>query len=171
MEMEKIKSGIIFLLFLSYNELWISLSMSQPNTTTTKKRCPSSSSSTTSTTSTTTPGGHSPAMKKAKSQAIAFSTDKNGLQHRSQQQSSPLHFDPDMDTIEDPNPNDVSRSSSAVTSNLSRKKATPPQPAKKLVIKLLKGNGFISIFTSKFCSFFQYNNCNCWFRSFIYGPC
>ncbi|KAM7505971.1 hypothetical protein LguiB_004875 [Lonicera macranthoides] len=114
--------------------------MSQPNTTTTKKRCPSSSSfcTTTSTTSTTTPGGHSPAMKKAKSQAIAFSTDKNGLQHRSQQQSSPLHFDPDMDTIEDPSPNDVSRSSSAVTSNLSRKKATPPQPAKKLVIKLLK---------------------------------
>ncbi|RAL50260.1 hypothetical protein DM860_007934 [Cuscuta australis] len=82
-----------------------------------------------------------PAMKKAKTQAIACSldTNMNGGQHH-------VHFsseDPSISpSIEDPNlSGDVHTSSSTsggVTANLSRKKAIPPQPAKKLVIKLVK---------------------------------
>ncbi|KAF7120130.1 hypothetical protein RHSIM_Rhsim13G0114000 [Rhododendron simsii] len=79
-------------------------------------------------------------MKKAKSEAVASSLDrnKNGI---------PFRFDdpPSPTTIEDdptnPNYDVVAHSSGGgggVTSNLSRKKATPPHPAKKLVIKLLK---------------------------------
>ncbi|XP_027089059.1 cullin-4 isoform X1 [Coffea arabica] len=100
-----------------------------------------------------------PAMKKAKSQAVAYSLDnnKNG-------QPPHVHFSPDIDVNnasmldveeEDPgslssdvvmdpnlssfNSNAMSRGASSGTANLSRKKATPPQPQKKLVIKLLKG--------------------------------
>ena len=100
-----------------------------------------------------------PAMKKAKSQAVAYSLDnnKNG-------QPPHVHFSPDIDVNnasmldveeEDPgslssdvvmdpnlssfNSNAMSRGASSGTANLSRKKATPPQPKKKLVIKLLKG--------------------------------
>nr|GMD87929.1 cullin-4-like [Ipomoea batatas] len=74
-------------------------------------------------------------MKKAKSQAVACSldTNKNGHQH--------VHFFPDVD--DDPsaaNMDDLDAAGAsatrAATANLSRKKATPPQPAKKLVIKL-----------------------------------
>ncbi|KAL6991466.1 hypothetical protein U1Q18_009578, partial [Sarracenia purpurea var. burkii] len=111
------------------------------------------------TTSSSSAGGHFPAMKKAKSQAVACSLDaKNGIQHQQQQQPQHLHFDTDLDAatdhlspmIEDPNnPNDVIVDPAAglgrVTANLSRKKATPPQPTKKLVIKLLKGSNHLSI--------------------------
>ncbi|CAK9167860.1 unnamed protein product [Ilex paraguariensis] len=128
--------------------------MSQPN-----KRSYTTISTTTSTTCTggAGVGNHNltyppAAMQKAKSQAVALSLDgKNG-----QQQSPHVHFAPDIESavvddpnsmIEDPNPNDVVDgsspagrvSTSGVTANLSRKKATPPQPAKKLVIKLVKG--------------------------------
>ncbi|KAH7839521.1 hypothetical protein Vadar_005284 [Vaccinium darrowii] len=81
-----------------------------------------------------------PAMKKAKSQAVASSLDnKNGLHHQPPPHHH-IHFDTDLASIEeDPNSNHpIPVGSSGVTSNLSRKKATPPQPAKKLVIKLLK---------------------------------
>ncbi|KAF5944755.1 hypothetical protein HYC85_018832 [Camellia sinensis] len=110
--------------------------MSHPsNTTTTTNNKRSSAYNTTTTT--TSPGGGAlfPAMKKAKSQAVACSLDhKNGH----------IHFDTDLDAaadhhsppmIEDPN----AAARGGVTANLSRKKATPPQPTKKLVIKLLKG--------------------------------
>lgn len=80
-------------------------------------------------------------MKKAKSQAVACSldTNKNGQQH--------VHFYPDVD--DDPSSanmedldNAAASATRAATANLSRKKATPPQPAKKLVIKLVKGSVF-----------------------------
>lgn len=73
-------------------------------------------------------------MKKAKSQAVACSLDsnRNGRQQH-------VRFD-ENDVIDDPNPNDaVDPSPSGTTANLARKKATPPQPAKKFVIKLNKG--------------------------------
>ncbi|KAI8524371.1 hypothetical protein RHMOL_Rhmol13G0145400 [Rhododendron molle] len=106
--------------------------MSQTNdTTTTNNKRPAHT-----TTSSYLPGE----MKKAKSEAVASSLDrnKNGI---------PFRFDdpPSPATIEDdptnPNYDVVAHSSGGgggVTSNLSRKKATPPHPAKKLVIKLLK---------------------------------
>nr|GLL30187.1 cullin-4-like [Ipomoea trifida] len=75
-------------------------------------------------------------MKKAKTQAVACSIDTN---------NNAVHFSSDPSlaaNIEDPSlAADVPTSaatSGGVTANLSRKKATPPQPAKKLVIKLLK---------------------------------
>ncbi|KAJ9565787.1 hypothetical protein OSB04_001753 [Centaurea solstitialis] len=130
--------------------------MSQSNFTTTtsnnnNNRNKRSSSSTTytspppPTTTTTTGGGggtaHFSGMKKAKSQAVSCSLDnnnnKNGFQHH--------QFDTNSDPssmIEDPTENNDgggrSSSGSGFTANLARKKATPPQPAKKLVIKLLK---------------------------------
>lgn len=107
-------------------------------------------------------------MKKAKSQAIAYSLDnKNG-------QPPHVHFSPDtedgsnsgspasMIDMEEEDPSNLSSSDvvmdpgnlsnfhgasvtrSSGTANLSRKKATPPQPQKKLVIKLLKGSAFLS---------------------------
>ncbi|KAL0398329.1 UNVERIFIED_CONTAM: hypothetical protein Sradi_2176200 [Sesamum radiatum] len=95
-----------------------------------------------------------PAMKKAKSQAVSCSLDgnKNG-----QQQITPhVHFaeppvhspmmeDDPSDVVMEASPSStvfgrgVSASGGGVTANLSRKKATPPQPTKKLVIKLVKG--------------------------------
>ncbi|XP_074326277.1 cullin-4 [Apium graveolens] len=71
-------------------------------------------------------------MKKAKSQAVAYSLDsnKNGL-------SQHARFDDNDAMIDDPNPNDAVDPSPSST-NLARKKATPPQPAKKFVIKLNK---------------------------------
>ncbi|KAK4399362.1 Cullin-4 [Sesamum angolense] len=88
-----------------------------------------------------------PAMKKAKSQAVACSLDgnKNG-----QQQITPhVHFaetpvhspmmeDDPSDVVMEASPSStvfgrgVSASGGGVTANLSRKKATPPQPTKKL---------------------------------------
>ncbi|KAK6124066.1 hypothetical protein DH2020_042191 [Rehmannia glutinosa] len=112
-----------------------------------------SSSPYSSTTTTATGAGGAPvfpAMKKAKSQGVACSLDgnKNG-----QQQITPHgHFGAHSPMIED-DPSDgameaspssavfgrgVSASGGGVTANLSRKKATPPNPTKKLVIKLVK---------------------------------
>ncbi|XP_058203740.1 cullin-4-like isoform X1 [Rhododendron vialii] len=106
--------------------------MSHPN--------PSSSSSTNTTTNINnkrSASAHFPAMKKAKSQAVASSLDnKNGLHHHQQPPHHHIHFDTDLDSSIEQDSNIAA--SSAVTANLSRKKATPPQPAKKLVIKLLK---------------------------------
>lgn len=135
-------------------------------TTNTNSNKPSSPFISSSSSSTTRGGGAPlsplPAMKKAKSQAVAYSLDnKNG-------QPPHVHFSPDIDVNtsnfnstsmidveeEDPSnlsgdvvldPNNVSNFSSNAlsrasgTANLSRKKATPPQPQKKLVIKFLKG--------------------------------
>lgn len=73
---------------------------------------------------------HYQPMKKAKSQAVACSFDpsKNGLHHRED------GFDPSSMAIDqDPRPD-------TAAANLSRKKATPPLPGKKLVIKLHKGH-------------------------------
>ncbi|CAL5409311.1 unnamed protein product [Camellia sinensis] len=103
-------------------------SMSQANN---KKR----SVCNTTTSSSSGGGANFLAMKKAKSQAVACSLDnKNGLQHH--QHSSSMIQDPnDPNDVVDPAAAGLGRSAT----NLSRKKATPPQPAKKLVIKLLKG--------------------------------
>ncbi|GMP73589.1 hypothetical protein CsSME_00031299 [Camellia sinensis var. sinensis] len=89
----------------------------------------------TTTSSSSGGGANFLAMKKAKSQAVACSLDnKNGLQHH--QHSSSMIQDPnDPNDVVDPAAAGLGRSAT----NLSRKKATPPQPAKKLVIKLLKG--------------------------------
>lgn len=123
--------------------------MSQPNTSTSNNNRKRSSTTCTSPqppTTTTTTGGdsgggggaHFLAMKKAKSQAVSCSLDnKNGFQQH-QFDNNPSAEPSSM--IEDPTENDAGRASSAggFTANLARKKATPPQPAKKLVIKLLK---------------------------------
>nr|CAN75926.1 hypothetical protein VITISV_010491 [Vitis vinifera] len=92
-------------------------------------------------------------MKKAKSQAVACSLDpKNGLQPPPHPPPPSSHhfpdddFDPSAMALDDDlKPDDADAaacsrpSAGGVTANLSRKKATPPQPAKKqLVIKLLK---------------------------------
>lgn len=88
-------------------------------------------------------------MKKAKSQAVACSLDpsKNGLHHHhhhhphthpSQDPDNDVVFDPSTMTLDEDLKSD-DPSSRAVAANLSRKKAQPPQPTKKLVIKLLKG--------------------------------
>ncbi|KVH97357.1 hypothetical protein Ccrd_000517 [Cynara cardunculus var. scolymus] len=85
-------------------------------------------------------------MKKAKSQAVACSLDsKNGIkQHHFDDATTNSSVDP-FSMIEDHAETDVVDSDSArasssggFTANLARKKAIPPQPAKKLVIKLLK---------------------------------
>lgn len=106
----------------------------------------SSSSSSSSSAAASASSFAGPLMKKAKSQAVACSLDpnKNGL--HTQDFNSPdndVVFDPSSMAIdEDLKPDDPSsalHSGRAVAANLSRKKATPPQPAKKLVIKLVKG--------------------------------
>ncbi|GKU92579.1 hypothetical protein SLEP1_g6287 [Rubroshorea leprosula] len=82
-------------------------------------------------------------MKKAKSQAVACSPldpNKNGLHRHHTQVENDVVFDPSAAmAIDDDVRPDEPRAPAAA--NLSRKKATaaPPQPAKKLVIKLLKG--------------------------------
>ncbi|KAF5944098.1 hypothetical protein HYC85_018175 [Camellia sinensis] len=89
----------------------------------------------TTTSSSSGGGANFLAMKKAKSQAVACSLDnKNGLQHH-QHSSSMIQDSNDPNDVIDPAAAGLGRSAT----NLSRKKATPPQPAKKLVIKLLKG--------------------------------
>ncbi|KAI3466829.1 hypothetical protein Pfo_023492 [Paulownia fortunei] len=131
--------------------------MSQPTTSTNpSKRSLSPYSSSPSTTNNTAGAAAAPvlpAMKKAKSQAVACSLDgnKNG-----QQQITPhVHFaeppalspmiedDPNDGVLEASSPSNAfgrgaAASGGGVTANLSRKKATPPQPSKKLVIKLVK---------------------------------
>lgn len=100
-----------------------------------------------------------PAMKKAKSQAVACSLDPNKNAHQQFAPHPHVHFaEPSM--IEDdpsdgsPPPTSFGRAAvppppaaslGGVTANLSRKKATPPQPTKKLVIKLVKGSTFLSL--------------------------
>ncbi|GKV36953.1 hypothetical protein SLEP1_g45035 [Rubroshorea leprosula] len=84
---------------------------------------------------------HHPPMKKTKSQAVACSSldpSKNGLQHRHNhtQVENEVVFEPSAMAIDDDVRPDESRAPAAA--NLSRKKATLPQPSKKLVIKLVK---------------------------------
>ncbi|KAM0054747.1 putative cullin protein, neddylation [Helianthus debilis subsp. tardiflorus] len=78
----------------------------------------------------TTGPPHFSTMKKAKSQALNCSQFDN---------NSPLQDHPSSMLV-DPTENDAVRASAAggFTANLARKKATLPQPAKKLVIKLVK---------------------------------
>lgn len=73
-----------------------------------------------------------PPMKKAKSQALALDP-KNGLHHQDFNNNDVV-FDHSSMTLDD-----SSAPSPAPAANLARKKAQPPQPAKKLVIKLVKG--------------------------------
>ncbi|KAL5977480.1 Cullin-4 [Asimina triloba] len=99
-------------------------------------------------------------MKKAKSQPPSFSIDsKNGLQQQQQQLNHLSSDDGDADSmlVEEDLKADATADASSiaigvvggsrnptstgVAANLSRKKATPPQPARKLVIKLVKGFG------------------------------
>lgn len=106
-----------------------------------------------------------PAMKKAKSQPLDGS--KNGQQHNTPH----VHFSdpPALSPMIEDDPNDAvleasspssafgrtsASSGSGVTANLSRKKATLPQPTKKLVIKLNKGLFFVSIFLEVFVLLF-----------------
>ncbi|GKV04887.1 hypothetical protein SLEP1_g16982 [Rubroshorea leprosula] len=82
-------------------------------------------------------------MKKAKSQVVAcfpLNLNENDLHRHHTQVTNDVVFDPlaTMVIDDDVRP-DESRAPAAA--NLSHKKATaaPPQPAKKLMIKLLKG--------------------------------
>ena len=126
--------------------------MSQPNNNNNNNN--NNKRSVHTTTTATSVDGHFPTMKKAKSQAVASSLDsKNGLQH---QQNRHINFEAataDDPMIEDPNNSDDGAATvfGRVAANLSRKKATPPQPTKKLVIKLVKGSFDVSI--SLFSSF------------------
>lgn len=89
----------------------------------------------------------SPPMKKA----------KNGLQHHPQQDcnlnpSNDVVFDPKSMALDDDlktdDPTALPNARGVMAANLSRKKATPPQPprTKKLAIKLHKGKASISSF-------------------------
>lgn len=110
--------------------------MSNPHSSSSSSTTNNSNKRSSSSSSNTAAPFYSP-MKKAKSQAVA-----NGL-------SQHVRFDENEAMIDDPNPNDVvdpspsgnRASAGGITANLARKKAeaTPPQPAKKLVIKLNKG--------------------------------
>ncbi|KAG5622107.1 hypothetical protein H5410_007325 [Solanum commersonii] len=78
--------------------------------------------------STPPPSPLSRSMKKAKSQAAATDDNKNGQQQQHK-----------VESTDEPCVSMIQYSGGGVTSNLSRKKATPPQPPKKqLVIKLNK---------------------------------
>nr|DAD37573.1 TPA_asm: hypothetical protein HUJ06_008214 [Nelumbo nucifera] len=98
-------------------------------------------------------GGPFSSMKKAKSQAVTCSLEKNGLQQQQQQNHGQHHHFDDEDSamvVDDDLKVDTvdapllalgvgcSGTTTGIAANLSRKKATPPQPAKKLVIKLVK---------------------------------
>ncbi|GMN43249.1 hypothetical protein TIFTF001_012455 [Ficus carica] len=102
-----------------------------------------SSSSSSSSLSAAAAAAIGPPMKKSKSQAVACSLDpnKNGLHHHHHhrnhsQDGNDVVFDPSaMSLDEDLKPSD----GPSFAANLSRKKATPPQPSgKKFVIKLNK---------------------------------
>ncbi|MCL7040617.1 hypothetical protein MKW94_016099, partial [Papaver nudicaule] len=84
-------------------------------------------------------------MKKAKSQAINYtSAEKNGIRFNDDDNDDDIEGGSNSMIIEDNivvKNEDIGGSSSSsrgMAANLSRKKAVPPQPAKKLVIKLLK---------------------------------
>ncbi|KAJ6766320.1 CULLIN-4A [Salix purpurea] len=102
------------------------------------KRSASASATATATTGTasTSASNNFLPMKKAKSQAASTCSpldhNKNGLHH-----SEDVVFDPSSMSLDD-DPKLVDYRTPPATANLSRKKATPPQPAKKLVIKLVK---------------------------------
>ena len=100
------------------------------------------------TASSSSPPHFQPPMKKAKSQAVACSLDpnKNGLHHHHNQDDNDVVFDPSSMALDDDSKSEDARAPSAA--NLSRKKATPPQPAKKFVIKLVKG--WVSFFLISF---------------------
>ncbi|KAL6282644.1 hypothetical protein ACE6H2_013573 [Prunus campanulata] len=112
------------------------------------KRSSAINNNTSSSTSSSLNPSSGPPMKKAKSQAVACSLDpsKNGLHHHHHHHShTHPSQDPDNDVVFDPSTMALDEdlksddpSSRAVAANLSRKKAQPPQPTKKLVIKLLK---------------------------------
>nr|XP_043619567.1 cullin-4 [Erigeron canadensis] len=112
-------------------------SQSQQPSNTNRKRSSTTTFSPPSPSSTTTAGGgappHFPAMKKAKSQGVSSCSfdNKNGFQFDNNNNNSS-----DSSMIEDPS--EHTSSGGGFTPNLGRKKATPPQPAKKLVIKLVK---------------------------------
>ncbi|XP_008225565.1 PREDICTED: cullin-4 [Prunus mume] len=112
------------------------------------KRSSAINNNTISSTSSSLNPSSGPPMKKAKSQAVACSLDpsKNGLHHHhhhhphthpSQDSDNDVVFDPSTMALDEDLKSD-DPSSRAVAANLSRKKAQPPQPTKKLVIKLLK---------------------------------
>ncbi|KAI4295451.1 hypothetical protein L6164_035498 [Bauhinia variegata] len=110
----------------------------------TKRSATNTTDTTTSTSSSS--ATRSPPMKKAKSQAVACSLDtKKGLRNHHPDFNSPddAVFDPTAMTLDEDLKNDdptaQPNARGVVAANLSRKKATPPQPAKKLVIKLVKG--------------------------------
>ncbi|KAJ6895007.1 hypothetical protein NC652_028680 [Populus alba x Populus x berolinensis] len=94
-----------------------------------------SATATTSTAGTSTSNTYPP-MKKAKCQAASACSpldyNKNGLHH-----SDDVVFDPSSMSLDD-DPKLVDYRPPPAAANLSRKKATLPQPAKKLVIKLVK---------------------------------
>ncbi|KAK3016276.1 hypothetical protein RJ639_007348 [Escallonia herrerae] len=75
-------------------------------------------------------------MKKAKSQAVTCSLDPNSNKNGFDPTTNIDMADDPSSVIEDPNSSDAV--SPGFTHNLSRKKAAAPQPAKKLVIKLVK---------------------------------
>ncbi|KAK4775432.1 hypothetical protein SAY87_023393 [Trapa incisa] len=101
-----------------------------------KRFASASSSSSTSSFGATTGSPFHHLMKKAKSQVsspCSLDSSKNGLLRH-----QPPHFDPSNHVVLQRDKHEEAASSRSVAANLSRKKATPPQPAKKLVIKLLK---------------------------------
>ncbi|XWS19847.1 hypothetical protein CRYUN_Cryun31cG0051900 [Craigia yunnanensis] len=105
----------------------------------TKRSLSNASSNATASSSSSSPPPHfQPPMKKAKSQAVACSLDpnKSGLHNHHNQDDNDVVFDPSSMALDDDSKSDDARA--PATANLSRKKATPPQPAKKLVIKLVK---------------------------------
>ncbi|CAN1227293.1 CUL4 [Linum grandiflorum] len=106
----------------------------------TKRSATTAAASSSSTTTSAAAAACFPPMKKAKSQPCSpldSSSNKNGLQHHfTSPNSADVLFDPSSMSLDD-NPTLVDASPPAAA-NLSRKKATLPQPAKKLVIKLNK---------------------------------
>ncbi|CAI0548495.1 unnamed protein product [Linum tenue] len=108
------------------------------------KRSATAAAPPTTTFSTAAGSSSFPPMKKAKSQAVSAcspldpSSNKNGLHHFTAPNSddNDILFEPSSMSLDDePKLVDAVPPTAA---NLSRKKAIPPQPAKKLVIKLLK---------------------------------
>ncbi|BBM97655.1 cullin 3 [Marchantia polymorpha subsp. ruderalis] len=82
------------------------------------------------------------ASKKPKPQSALDSFEKNGVQHLTGEEDSPsdlMMIDLKADGLSAAAPTmAMNMSGSGTTANLSRKKATPPQPARKLVIKPFK---------------------------------
>lgn len=80
------------------------------------------------------------ASKKPKPQSGLESFEKNGVQQLTSEEDSAsdlMTIDLKADDLSGPTPGMVM--GGGTTANLSRKKATPPQPARKLVIKPFKG--------------------------------